>query len=78
MLCCRAPLAYLLSMMLSPLRFRGDGTSVVVPSPLLAQASCCSRDSTLCFAGWPSLGAPLHPTFPTCCMSVSCLVGREA
>ena len=55
MLCCRAPLSYLVYMMMSPLRFGGDGTSVVVPSPLLAQASCRLCDSTLGFAG---LGAP--------------------
>ena len=31
----RAPLAYFVSMMKSPLCFGGDGTSVVIPSPFL-------------------------------------------
>ena len=74
-LCCRVPLAYLVSMMLSPLRFKGDGTSFIVPSPFLARASCRSCDTTLGFAGWAALGAPLHPTCPTCGRCELCLVG---
>ena len=34
-MCCRAPLAFLVSMMMSPLRLGRNGTSVVVPSPFL-------------------------------------------
>ena len=43
--------------------------------PHLAQASCCSCDSTLVFNAWAALGAPLRPTCFTCGRSDSCLVG---
>ena len=36
---------------------------------------CCVCVSTLCLVGWAALGAPLHPTFPTCGTRVSCTVG---
>ena len=65
-----------------------EDPSVVVPSPFLVEGALlfCSRHSwpghlavrvncALGSVGWAAQCAPLHPTYPTCGRSDSCMVG---
>ena len=70
-----------------PSVFRGKAIQLLLPRhswcgcvtllfpPFVVRASCCACDSAVGLAGWAALGAPLHPTCPSCGRSDSCLVG---
>ena len=88
-LCCGAPLEYVLTMLMpsKPSDSRGKAVPLLFPrhswcgcftlllTPFLAWAPCCVCDSALGLAGWEALGAPLHPICPTCGRCDSCMVG---
>ena len=89
MLCCCAPLAYMVTKTLSSYLsiFRGKaiqllllrhswcGCVTLLFPPVEARASCCACDSALGLARWAALSAPLHLTCPSFGRSDSCMVG---
>ena len=89
MLCCRAPLVYMVTKFLPSYPSVSRGKTIqllLLPHswswcatllfpPFVARASCCVCDFALGLAGWAALGAPHHPTCPTCGRSDSCMVG---